>query len=226
MNTLTNNHKKHTYRKTVLAFGVALFIGTSAWASSTEDDDRWIKEVIEVREMVEPYDQDGDQLLSSTEVQQGIDLDMQLYDNNRDNQFSLSEFESMWNTEVQQYTEQMFYSLDTNNSQDINQPELAALYEQLLNGIFTRTCIEKEDILNTQVLTKEAASEIAKMDVDRDGRLNYTEFSKTEHREMVNFFHDLDIDDDGLISQAEYRTALNELAEAAVEIKNELPVTC
>jgi len=105
MNTLTNGRKKHTYRKTTLAFGVAIFIHTAAWASSTEDDGRWIEEVIEVQELVAPYDHDGDQLLSSTEIQQGIDLDMQLYDNDRDNQFSLNEFESMWNTEVQQYTE-------------------------------------------------------------------------------------------------------------------------
>jgi len=96
----------------------------------------------------------------------------------------------------------------------------------MLTGIFTQTCIQKEDILNTQVLTKEASLEIAKLDVDRDGLLNYTEFSKTEHREMVKFFHDLDIDNNGLISQAEYRTSLNKLAEAAVEIKSELPVTC
>jgi len=226
MGIFTNCHKKYTSGKTLLALGITLSISTSAWAVSTEDDDNWIEEVIEAQKMIEVYDQNGDQLLSSTEVQQGIVGDMQLYDKNLDNQFSLSEFESMWDIEVQQYSQQMFYSLDTNSSQDISQPEFVALYKQLLNGIFTRACIDKEDILNTQALTKEAGLEIATMDADRNGRVNYTEFSKTERREMVEFFHDLDGNDNGQLNEAEYRAALNELADAAIKIKKELPVSC
>jgi len=225
MNFFTNTGTKYTFRKAVLTLGVALFIGASAQAASTGDDE-WIEEVIEAQQMIEGYDQNGDQLLSKTELQQGMDRDMQLYDTNIDNQFSLSEFESMWNAEVQQYAQRMFHNVDTNSSQNINQPELVAVYKQLLNGIFTKACIDKEDILNTHALTQEARMEIAKMDDNRDGVLDYTEFSKTEHREMVEFFQHLDGDDNGQLTEAEYRSALDELAEAAVEIKEELPVNC
>jgi len=204
MEILTNGLKKNTYSK----------------------DDEWINEVIEAQKMIEVYDQNGDQLLSVVELQQGFDGDMQLYDNDHDNQFSLSEFERMWNTEVHQHSQQMFHSLDTDSSQDIKQPEFVAFYKQLVNEIFTKDCIDKEDILNTQALTKEADQEIATIDADRNGRVNYTEFSKTERREMVKFFQDLDGDNNGQLNEAEYRAALNELAEAAVEIKKELPVNC
>lgn len=213
-------------RKITLTSGIALMLATPAWAVLESDvNDEWLDDTFATLELVKVYDQNNDKLLSGAEIQQAANSDMNRYDVNRDNQLSLAEFENLWDTELQQYTRQEFRSIDTNNSHDLSIAELVVNYKQVEKSLFAASCLVLDPAIE-QEFQQEAKYEIVELDSNRDGRINYAEFSLTDRRDMVEDFRDIDLDGDGQLTMVEYQASLQDLAHAAIEVKRNLPVQC
>jgi Ca2+-binding EF-hand superfamily protein len=229
MKTKINLLQTEIFHKTAVALGLVAILATPVWADSHDDEDEedieWIEEVIEIQELIKAYDQDQDQLLSESEIQQALTASMK-HDSNSDQQLSLAEFEGLWAAETGEYAANELALIDKNADNTIAADELAGYYTASLQKIFDKECIDKEDILNTKELSKEAAMDLATMDVNRDGQLNLDELSQTSYSDMVETFQELDQNEDSQLTAEEMKEALNELAEAAEEVKKELPVDC
>ena len=222
----TFSNKTRPARKTALALGIALLTATPAWAIMEKDiDDEWLDDTYSIMELVAVYDQNNDGLLSDAEVQLAAQREISGFDTNQDSQLNLAEFEQMWQAELQQYTQQEFRSIDSNNSQDLNAAELIVNYKQIEKRLFNQSCLTPYPGIE-QEYQQEAKYEILELDDNRDGRISYPEFSKTERRDMIEDFRDIDVDGNGQITLAEHRAVLGDLAREAEEIKRELPVRC
>lgn len=227
-NGANNKSARHSLSARSVAFtlGTALLSATPAWAIMEKDiDDEWLDDTYAVLELIGVYDKNNDGLLSEAEVQQAASSEMNGFDNNRDQQLSLAEFEQLWQTELQQYTQREFSAIDSNNSSDLNSAELVVNYKQIEKRLFNQSCLTPYAGME-QEYQQEASYEIAELDDNRDGRISYAEFSKVDRRDMVEDFRDIDVDGNGQITMAEHRAALGDLAREAEAVKRELPVRC